>query len=96
MINNKNDKYKNKNILFIKLKDLNFENEIKNTTKKNFITPDRYLTINTNDVAKFLEKKTTFKILDKIKLGIKSPIDRSRLQKYVNNFNSFLTINKFF
>ena len=96
MINQINDKYKDKNILFIKLKDLNFENEIKNTTKKNFITPDKYLTISANKEAKFLEKKTTFKILENIKFRFRSPLDKSKLLPYTKNFNSFFTVNKFF
>ena len=96
MINKRNDKYKDRNILFTKLKYLNFNNEIRNTSKKNFITPDKYLSINTNEDANFLEKKMTYKILGNIKFKIKSPIDRSRLLKFTNNFNSLLAINKFY
>lgn len=96
MINKKNDKYKDKNILFIKLKDLNFEAEMKNTTRKNFITPDKYLFINSNDKANFLEKKTTYKILENIKFKFNSPIDKSKLQKFITNFNSFYSVNKFY
>ena len=95
MINKKTDKYKDKNILFIKMKDLNFEKELRNTTKNNFITPDRYLTINNNEEAKFLEKKTTYKILENITFRFKSPNDKSKLQKYTKDFNSFLAVNKF-
>lgn len=95
MINKKSDKYKDKNILFIKMKDLNFEKELRNTTKNNFITPDRYLTINNNEEAKFLEKKTTYKILENIKFRFKSPNDKSKLQKYAKDFNSFFAVNKF-
>ena len=96
MINKKNDKYKDKNILFIKLKDLNFETEIRNTTRKNFITPDKYLLINTNNNGNFLEKKTTYKILENIKFKFKNPIDKSKLQKYAQNFKSFYAVNKFY
>ena len=95
MINNKSDKYKDKNILFIKMKDLNFEKELRNITKKNFITPDRYLTINNNEEAKFLEKKTTYKILENITFRFKSPNDKSKLQKYTRDFNSLFAVNKF-
>ena len=95
MINKKSDKYKDKNILFIKMKDLNFEKELRNITKKNFITPDRYLTINNNEEAKFLEKKTTYKILENITFRFKSPNEKSKLQKYTKDFNSFFAVNKF-
>ena len=77
------------------MKDLNFEKELRNTTKKNFITPDRYLTINNNEEAKFLEKKTTYKILENITFRFKSPNDKSKLQKYAKDFNSLFAVNKF-
>ena len=96
MINKKSDKYKDKNILFIKLKDLNFETEIRNISRKHFITPDKYLFINSNDKSNFVEKKTTYKILENIKFNFKSFIDKSKLQKYSKNFNSFYTINKLY
>lgn len=96
MINKRNDKYNDRNILFTKLKYLNFNNEFRNTSKKNFITPDKYLSINTNEDANFLEKKMTYKILGNIKFKIKSPVDRSKLLKFTKNFNSLLAINKFY
>ena len=93
VINKNSDKYKNKNILFAKLKELNFEKEVRNITKNNFITSDKYLTINKEDKTIFLEKKTTYKILENIKFRFKSPTDKSKLQKYVENFKSLYTIN---
>ena len=96
MINKKSDKYKDKNILFLKLKDLNFETEIRNISRKNFITPDKYLLNNSIDKSNFVEKKTSYKILENIKFNFKSFIDKSKLQKYAKNFNSFYTINKLY
>ena len=96
MINKKNDKYKDRNILFTKLKELNFENELRNIKKKNFITSDIYLSLNNNNNSKFLEKKTSYKILENINFNFKSPNDKSKLQKYVKTFNLFSAINKFY
>ena len=96
MLNKRNDKYKDRNILFSKLRELNFENEIRNTTKKNFITPDIYLSLNSNDNSKFLEKKTSYKILENINFRFKSSNDKSKLQKFTKNFNLFSTVNKFY
>lgn len=96
MVNNKNDKYKDKSILFTKIKELNFENEVKNTNRKNFITIDKYIDRNPKEKGKFLEKKITYKILDNIRFRIKSPIDRSKLLKFTKNFNSLFSINKFY
>ena len=96
MINKRNDKYNDRNILFTKLKYLNFNNEFRNTSKKNFITPDKYLSINTNEDANFLEKKMTYRILGNIRFKMKSPVDRSKLLKFTKNFDSLLAINKFY
>ena len=96
MLNNRNDKYKDRNILFTKLRELNFENEIRNTTKKNFITSDTYLSLNSNNNSKFLEKKISFKILENINFKFKSSNDKSKLQKFTKNFNLFSAVNKFY
>ena len=96
MINKRNDKYNDRNILFTKLKYLNFNNEFRNTSKKNFITPDKYLSINNNEDANFLEKKMTYRILGNIRFKMKSPVDRSKLLKFTKNFDSLLAINKFY
>jgi hypothetical protein len=63
--------------------------------KKNFITPDKYLSINTNEDANFLEKKMTYRILGNIRFKMKSPVDRSKLLKFTKNFDSLLAINFF-
>ena len=96
ILNNRNDKYRDKNILFTKLRELNFENEIRNTTKKNFITSDTYLSLNSNNNSKFLEKKISFKILENINFKFKSSNDKSKLQKFTKNFNLFSAVNKFY
>ena len=96
LINKKNDKYKDKNILFTNLSEFNFEKEIRNINKKNFITSDRYLSLSPKNSGKFLEKKTSYKILENIHFRFKSPNDKSKLQKYVKSFNLFLSINKFY
>ncbi len=96
ILNNRNDKYRDKNILFTKLRELNFENEIRNTTKKNFITSDTYLSLNSNNNSKFLEKKISFKILENINFKFKSSNDKSKLQKFTKNFNFFSAVNKFY
>ena len=96
MINKKNDKFKDKSLLFSELKDLNFDTEFKNTTIHNFITPEKFLAINPRSDANFLEKKTTYRILDKIKFKIKTPEEKSKLKNFIQNFNSVLTINKFY
>ena len=42
----------------------------------------------------FIEKVVSYKILNQVKFSIKSPSERSKCKNFINNFNSFVCINK--
>lgn len=42
----------------------------------------------------FIEKTISYKILDQVKFDIQSPCERAKCQHFINNFNSFVCINK--
>lgn len=96
--------YKLRNNLFLKLKDLNlnFDKEVENIGK-DFITPEKiFLTekqIKRNFLTpdiKFIEKKSSFKVLENIrfKFGFKNPIEKAIAHKYLKDFHTINNINK--
>ena len=71
-----------------------------NINKKNFYK-NTYLHSEENVMNKrknfeplFIEKRITYYNLKNLRFNIKDPIERSKVMKFINNFNNILTINK--
>lgn len=88
--------YASKNILFSKLRDLNYEKEVINIGRQ-FITSDKYFTKNNfnQNGPQFIEKKINYRILDNIKFNFKTPSEKSKLKKFELGFSFLNSVNKF-
>ena len=49
---------------------------------------------NNNEKTCFIEKTISYKILNQVKFNIKSPSDRAKCKKFINNWFKFEEINK--
>ena len=91
------EKYYDKNILFSKLGELNYRNQISDLGKK-FIKYHNILNLKKSfdkNKIQFVEKTDTYKILSRVKFRFKSPSDRSKLKYMAENFNTIYSINKY-
>ena len=95
--NSRFDKYYGKNLLFSKLSDLNYRNEITDLGKK-FIEYGNILQLKKSfdkNRIQYVEKANTYKILNKVRFHFKSPSEKSKLKYMTDKFNTIYSINKY-
>lgn len=91
------ENYYGKNILFSKLADLNYRNEIIDLGRK-FIRYKNILHLKKSydkNKIELFEKADTYKILNRVRFTFKSPSDKSKLKYMAESFNTIHSINNY-